>query len=290
MFGPSLGARNRDRDGSQRIDRRRSPRRRSRERLDHLPVAAASSRRGPPGCCTLCVASNTTGAEQLHDRQAGEIVDESSVAEERPRSVSSYVAQPAARQLLHHMLHVARGHELPFFTFTAAPRLRPPRAAGRSVAQERGDLQQLAHLGRRGVVLRLVDVGRDGHADFASDAVENLQPRFQPQPAERAPDVRLACSNEAPNTEIDLASSAASARAVDPQGEVLPFRVRTGPAMQQQPAAGAPAVAADARPRDRWEPRRNFDPRAKRNCAPQRRKHRALRPLGEPQLASTPSG
>ena len=105
----------------------------------------------------------------------------------------------------------------PFFTLTARPVWA---AASKQVGlpgEERRDLQQLAHLGGRRGLGRLVDVGRHRQASLPADLGEHLEPRRRaPGRGSELPLVRLALSNDALNTS-DAGSVAAmrfSSRAI----------------------------------------------------------------------------
>ena len=63
--------------------------------------------------------------------------------------------------------------------------------------QERRNLQDVDHLGRRRRLRRLVDVGEHRHAELGLHPLEDAQTLGQAGAAERADDVRLALSYDA---------------------------------------------------------------------------------------------
>jgi hypothetical protein len=88
--------------------------------------------------------------------------------------------------LLDDLQQVVRGHELPLLD---VDRPAGPRRGDHEVglpAEEGGDLEHVADLGRRRALVRLVDVGEHRQAGLLLDQPEDAQPLFQAGAAEAA--------------------------------------------------------------------------------------------------------
>ena len=115
--------------------------------IARLPPVALPS---PPGSCTLCVASNTTGVPSacISDERP-HVVDQPAVAEERAPFAEQDIAAAGGFELADDVPHVARGEELGLFDVDG-----PAGAGGRDQqiglpGEKGGNLQQVADLGRR---------------------------------------------------------------------------------------------------------------------------------------------
>ena len=155
MLGPSLG----ELSGSGCVSKNRPSTpiavaaRASGSTIARLPPVASPS---PPGSCTLCVASKTTGTPSACICGiAAHVVHQPAIAEERAALAQQILRQPALAKFADHVLHVARGHELPLLHVHGPAGLRGGHQQIGLASEKRGNLQQVANFRhRRGLLGR----------------------------------------------------------------------------------------------------------------------------------------
>ncbi len=232
MFGPSLG----DLSGSGCVSQNRPS----------TPIAIAARASGstmarlppvaPPKPARFLYAvrgvEDHRHAKGLHLRDRPHVVHQPAVAEKRAAFAQEMFWQPAAASLSTTCRMSLGAMNWPFFTCTARPGLGGRHQQVGLPRQERRNLQQRAHLGRRGRLVRFVNIGRHRQTGRFADALQNSQARL-PFPAPRYASrlVRLALSNDALNTSCTGKSrvSAASRSAIESVSDS--FSITHGPAM-----------------------------------------------------------
>src|SRR5205807_6726319 len=123
--------------------------------------------------------------EPPHHDEPAHVHHQRVIAEGGPPLGEQDLAASPLAQLVYRVLHVFRSEELSFLDVDGASGRRRGQQQIRLPAEERGDLQDVHHLGGRRALGRLVDVGEHGQADLRLDPGEDAQAFLQPRAAER---------------------------------------------------------------------------------------------------------
>ena len=149
------------------------------QRLDHRPVAAGGRAQAARLLDAVGGVEDHRRAEGLHLGDGPHVVDQPAVAEERAPLAQQDVAAAARLQFADDVLHVPRRQELALLhVYRPAGRRRGQQQIGLP-GEEGGDLQQVADLGHRRRLVRLVDVGGHRQAGRFLHAPQNGQPALQ---------------------------------------------------------------------------------------------------------------
>ena len=158
--------------------------RRPRQRADELALSGGGGAGAARQLHRVSGVEDHRAAGLAHDRQGAHVDHQVVVAEGGAALGEEDVAVAGRFQLADRVLHVPRGEELPFLDVDDLPG-----GAGRGQqiglpAEERRDLQDVEHLGRRGDLSDVVHIGENRQPEFALDPGEDLQPLVDARAAE----------------------------------------------------------------------------------------------------------
>jgi hypothetical protein len=148
----------------------------ARQRLDVLPLASRPVSLPAGQLDGMSRVEDHRIAERAHDRQAAEIDDQIVVTKAGAALGQQEVLGARRADLLHHVHHVARGHELALLDVhrPAAPRARHDEIG--LAAEERGNLEHVEHLRGRPHLGDRVHVGQDREPGLLLDLLQDSQP------------------------------------------------------------------------------------------------------------------
>ena len=138
----------------------------------------------PPGSCTECVASKTTGqSETPHRWNRAHVGHEVVVPERRAALREQEFFRARAPGLFHDLAHFRRRKELAFFQVHDLARGHGGFNQIRLAAEESGNLQNVHDFARDGGVRFVMNVGQDRHADFLAHFGQHAQTFVEARPA-----------------------------------------------------------------------------------------------------------
>ena len=132
--------------------------------LDELRLAAGGRARAAGQLHAVGGVEDHRPAGIAHDLQAAHVHHQVVVAEGRAALGQHHLAVAGGGHLLRGAADIVRRHELALLDVDDAAGAAGGQQQVRLAAEERGDLQDVRHLGRRFGLRRLVDVGEDGKA------------------------------------------------------------------------------------------------------------------------------
>ncbi len=122
-------------------------------------------------------------AELVQDRERAHVDDQVVVAEGDAALGDEDAVVAHGCRLFDRVPRVLGGEELPLLDVDGAAGARRRQQQVGLAAEEGGDLQHVADLGRGGALRRLVDVGEQRQPGLLAHAPQHAQPLFEPRPA-----------------------------------------------------------------------------------------------------------